>query len=93
MPGKSKHGRGKQPHQSKKSRAMRRQEVTSPRPVAEAGAPPTVAAAAPLPPPKPAAPAKVKVIEYPYITAELRRIGILAGIIIVILVILSLVIS
>jgi hypothetical protein len=44
--------------------------------------------------PREAAPhAKTKTLQYPYIAGELRRIGILAGIILVILIVLSIIIS
>jgi hypothetical protein len=100
MPGKSRHGKGKHPHYSKKSKALRRQgtpataatvsqaaagtsEIT--RPVAPMSAPPAPKAAMPT--------AKAAVNPYPFITSELRRIAILGGIIIVILVVLSIVLS
>jgi len=94
MPGKSRHGKGKQ-YQSKKSKAKQRHASMAPHQ--------QVAAAAPQPatPPRepaattnePAAPVTKAVSRYPYISSELRRIGILAGIIIVVLIILSQVLS
>jgi hypothetical protein len=98
MPGKSRHGKGKHHHQSKKSKALRRQGTAAATPAATgttAAAPP--AAAPPVkvtPSPKAAGtPAKPAVIEYPYAIDELKRIGILAGIAIVILFILSFIVS
>lgn len=89
MPSKSRHTRGKHPHQTKKAKAKLRQEaaaapkavVTTPAPVKEA-----VATA----PSQPAGtPARQRSMEYPFITGELRRIAILGGAIIVILIILA----
>jgi len=98
MPGKSQHGGRKHHHQSKKSKAKQRHTVmASPQPaVAQAPgaaiptsvpATPERPASAPTPHPTP------KAAQYPYITAELRQIGILAGIILVILIVLALVLS
>jgi hypothetical protein len=95
---KSRHGRGKHPHYSKKSKALRRQGTPGPAPAisqAAAGMPDTpgqVAPAVPRPAPKVASMAatKVAVNPYPFITSELRTIAILGGIIVVILVVLSL---
>jgi len=54
---------------------------------------PAVAGAAPAAaistPPPPKAPASPKTASYPYITTELRNIGILAGIILIILIVLA----
>lgn len=94
MPGKSRHGKGKHPHHSKKSKAKQRhgaialQQPTvaeTPQPVATIITPPSLKTPAP--------PAKSRIAQYPYITTELRRIGILAGIILVILIVLALVLS
>jgi len=98
---KSRHGKGKHYRYSKKSKSLRRQAAgTAPAapasPVATASvspaAKPVTAAAAPQP--------KVTKVQartaenpYPFITSELKRIGILTGIILVILVILSLVLK
>jgi len=93
MPGKSRHGKGK--HYSKKSRAMMRQG-TAPA-VSSARAQESTRAAAPVvsaPAPR-ASVVTAKAIgnPYPFIASELRRIGLLAGIIIVILVVLSIVLT
>ena len=40
-----------------------------------------------------AAPAKIKSMQYPYIAGELRRIGILSGIILVVLVVLAIILT
>jgi hypothetical protein len=98
MPGKSRHGKGKHPHNSKKSKTLRRQATAPMMSQATAGMPETPIRAAPAaiaPGPKAAgmATAKAGVNPYPYITSELRRIAVLAGIIIVILVVLSIVLS
>jgi len=95
MPGKSRRGGGKRSFQSKKKKGRRSPaSVVSQR---QAGiqidkpvAPPKVAVPAvsePTPMPVPAP------VRYPYVLTELRRIGILAGIILVILVVLALVLS
>ena len=95
MPSKSRHGRRKHSFQGKKKKGRRsppgvvaqRQVVTEThKPVA----PPKVAA------PSASAPAQMPTltaVRYPYILTELRRIGILAGIVLAILVVLALVLS
>jgi hypothetical protein len=93
MPSKSRAGKGKHPHQSKKSKAIRRQEATRIQPHKTVDSPQPAAVAT-----KPAAEAastleKTRTIQYPFIVSELRRIGILAGIILVILIILALILS
>ena len=94
MSGKSQHGKGKHPPQSKKGKAKQRaaamasqQRVVSQIP--EPAAPTTVTT------PSIKVPAAVSrsAQRYSYVTVELRRIGILAGIIIVILIVLALVLS
>lgn len=94
MPGKSRHGKGKHPHHSKKSKAIKRQAgnllqqqatAVTPKPAAPVEAPPAPKAAA--------APAAVTTPRYPYVTGELKRTGILAGIVIVVLIVLSIVLS
>jgi hypothetical protein len=90
---KSRHGRGKHPHRSKKSKAMRRQAGIPLPSQATAVAPkPSAPAEAPPAPKTVAAPAVVTAPQYPYIAGELKRIAILAGIIIVALIVLSIVI-
>lgn len=99
MPGKSRHGRGKHPHYSKKSKALRRQGMPGTAPTvspAAAGMPGIAGQAAPaaaaVPAPKTAvAAAKDLANPYPFIAGDLRRIVLFGGIIIVILVVLSLV--
>jgi len=94
MPGKSRHDKRKHPHHSKKSRAMQR-HGTMPlqqQAVAETPQPATTIS---MPPLSRAAtsPTASRVAQHPYITTELRRIGILAGIILAILIVLALVLS
>ncbi len=94
MPAKSGHGRRKLPRSKRKkgrkeASAIRAQQPViahTPRPISqpEASVPPANA---------PTTVAALAATRYPYITAELRRIGILGGIILVILVILALVFS
>ncbi len=95
MPSKSRHGKGKRLSRSKRGRERQRfsvvgaqqQAVTeTPKPVSH----PSVSApsvSAPLPVTKPA------ITRYPYIATELRTIGILAGVFLVILVVFALVLS
>ena len=94
MPGKSKHAKGRHPHHSKRSRAKQRQGATvfPPHVISDTSRPVTAVSAPPLPD-TPALSPKAKVIKFPYITSELRRIGILAGIIIVILIVLAQILS
>lgn len=98
MPGKSRHGKGKNPHHSKKSKAMMRQASTPLQQQAAAVAPKPVesveaqtAPKADTTPKSVTTPEAVATPRYPYVTGELKRIGILAGIIIVVLIVLSIV--
>ena len=91
MPGTSRN-KSKSSHHSKKSKAIQRQKAGVIRPaVVETGRAAEPVAAAPVEAAH--APRPVKVLEYPYVTSELKRIGILAGILLVILIILSIVLS
>ena len=84
MPGKSRRGRGKHSARSKKRRgAITR--VAQQQVAAETYKPAVPLAPSPTPLVTPTG------IRYPYINTELRRIGILAGIMLAILVILALV--
>jgi len=93
MSGKSRRGRFKRSSQSRKKKGrLASPAIAAQQPVAtqthEPVAPSkaaTTAASKPTPVPAPAA------IRYPFITTELRRIGILAGIMLVVLIVLSLV--
>jgi hypothetical protein len=95
MPGKPKR-KAKHPA-SKKSKTIVRQGVAAPPAAGTAAAEPVArapAAASPARPSRPAAaPAGIGTGHYPYFIPELKRIGILSVIIIVILVVLSLVLS
>ena len=94
MPGKSRHAKGKHPHHSKKSKIKQRQATMSfQQPVAAEAPEQIIAVAKPAPAAVTASPAKVKTALYPYVTGELRRIGILAFIILVILIVLAVVLS
>lgn len=93
MPGKSRQKKSKHPHHSKKSKAIQRQANTGLRqtPVA---APKPVVPVTPLPKPTvESIQAPTKTISYPYVAGELRRIGILAGIVLIVLIILSIVLT
>lgn len=91
MPGKSRRDRGISSARSKKRRGTLAR-VAQQQTVDETHKP-TVPA---MPAPSPSAPtpkAMATGARYPYVAAELRRIGILAGIMLVILVVLALVLS
>jgi len=95
MPGKSRHGKGKQPVRSKRRRSGRSSLASAAQqpPVSQTYEPvPQPEVSTPLPT-TPTSSAAVSTVRYPYITTELRRIGILAGIMLVILVVLALVLS
>ena len=93
MPGKSRYGKGKHPHHSKKSKAKQRHIATALKPPVADTPQPATAISTPPPPKVPASPTKPRTAQYPYITAELRRISILAGIILVILIVLAVILS
>ena len=95
MPDKSRHDKRKHHPQSKKSKAKQRFAETIAHPPA-AAQPHKPAVHTGMPAPSagvPATPTASPVGRYPYIATELRRIGILAGIILVILIVLALFLS
>ena len=93
MPGKSRHTKGKHPHKSKKSKAKQRQEALALHQIAdETRWLDTTIDIQPIARTT-TSPAKTRTMQYPYIMGELRRIGILAAIIIVILIILAIALS
>jgi hypothetical protein len=100
MPGKSKRGKGKHPHYHRKSKIRQRQDRAGlPQPVAgdvpKPGVP-IVAKSSPAPKaaPKGAASAAASTIyQRDYTLGELKRIGILTGIIFVILIVLYFILS
>ena len=95
MPGKSRHKKGKHSPQSKKRKSGRHFSATVARhqavvqthePVSRPDMPaPSATVPTPL--------AKLAAAHYPHITTELRTIGILSGIMLIILIILALVLS
>ena len=88
MPGKSRHGRGKRSFHGKKGRSGRSSpHIVTQQPVSQTYKPvaPSVSAAAPMP--------AQTAAQYPHALTELRKIGILAGIMLAILVVLALVLS
>ena len=95
MPEKSRYGKGKRPPLSKRRREKQRSTTTvAPQQLASQPPKSAVPHSAPVPSTSvPAPAAKSGTVQYSYITAELRRIGILAGIIVVILIVLALVLS
>lgn len=94
MPGKMRHSKGKHHQQSKKNRAKQRHGTMAVQHHVPADTPEKAAAiSAPTSSRASASPATPKTAQYPYISTELRRIGILAGIILVILIVLALVLS
>ena len=93
MPQKSRHRRGKHSARSKKGKIRQDFSVTrSPQPVVaqkHESVSEVVAPSAKMPTPRSASPP----VQYSYITTELRRVAILAGIMLAILAVLYLVIS
>ena len=95
MPGKLRHGKGKHPVRSKRKRSGHGSTaIAAQQPLIsqtnEVVPKPEVSAPSPI---TSAPSATVSTVRYPYIVAELRRIGILTGIMLVILVVLALVLS
>lgn len=94
MPGKSQHGKGKHTVRSKRKSGRGSGAIA-------AQQPPVSQTYGPVPQPEVSTPspstpipsATVSPVRYPYIITEIRRIGILAGITLVILVVLALVLS
>ena len=92
MPGKSRHGRGKRSFHGKKGKSRRTPPVMQQQPVSEIDKPAAPKPVAPVA--KVIAPAAAAIdTQYPHTLIELRRIGILAGVILTILVVLALVLS
>jgi hypothetical protein len=92
MSGKSRHRRGKHSIHGKRKKGKLRHQVIVAQPQAVTQAEePVSPPQAPVPSAKTATPAAPIAIKYPYILTELRRIGILAGIILAILIVLALV--
>lgn len=88
MPGKSRRGRGKYSPQSKKKKDRpSRPAMLAQQPVVARTPEPVPSARVPTPVVKPAAG------QYPYIATELRTIGILAVIMLIVLIVLALVLS
>ena len=93
MPGKSRRSHSKHPSQRKKSRVspatiavQQPAAASTPGPVAASKvAAPATSASTPI--------RKPIAIRYPFVTVELRRIGILAGIMLVVLVVLAIILS
>lgn len=90
MPGKSKHKRGKYRPQSKKGKSRQRfTTTTAQQPAVVESSEPVSSPATPAPRVSaPSLSAKPTITEHPYIATELRTIGILAGIMLMILVVL-----
>jgi hypothetical protein len=94
MSAKSGHGRRKLPRSKRKKGRKEASVISAQQPVIAHTPRPISQPKASVPPAKaPATVATLAATRYPYITAELRRIGILAGVVLVILVILALVFS
>ena len=92
MPGKSRR-KGKSPFQSKKKREKQRSAtgVVQQQAVAQTTKPFVTSTISAPSKSRPTPSAKLPVARYPYVAAELRRIGILAGIMLAILIVLALV--
>ena len=95
MPGKNK--RGKRPYQSHKSKAIARQSEGDVQPVAPAARPTPASPSASVEPKSSkstaAAAASAVSTTYPFVKSELARIGLLFGIILIILIVLSIVLK
>ena len=95
MPSKQRHAKGRQPSRSKKRKSTRGSLATAAEqpvvsqtyePVSRTKAPETLTSAVNVP-----ASSAVSTVQYPYIVPELRRIGILSGIMLAVLIVLALV--
>ena len=93
MPGKSRHRKGKRLPQSKKRRQRFSAPVAQHQAVAQTREPVSRPAVSAPSPSVPTPVAKLVAIRNPHIATELRTIGILAGIMLVILAVLALVLS
>ena len=95
MPGKSRHGKGKYSVRSKRKKTGRdSMDIVAQKPlVSQTCEPVPRSEVSTSLPSTPTPSAAVSAVRYPYITTELRRIGILAGIMLVTLVVLALVLS
>ena len=95
MPGKSRRGQFKHSSQSKKKKSRVSPATIDVRKPAAAAIPePVVASKVAAPSTSAPTPrSKSTAIRYPWVTLELRRIGILAGIMLVVLVVLAVVLS
>jgi hypothetical protein len=95
MPGKARHSKGKHPARSKRRRSGRGSlATTAQQPLVSQTYEPAPKSEVLAPSPSmPSPAATVITARYPYIVTELRRIGILAGVTLVILVVLALVLS
>src|SRR4030042_5181410 len=95
MPGKSRHGKGKRPHK-KKSKIRQHQPVAA-QPAQSAAIAPGAAVttgAKSIPVTRaPAASPAATTTQYPFFVSELKRIGIITGIIIVVLIILVIILT
>jgi hypothetical protein len=90
MPGKSRYNnKVKHPHQSKKSKAIQRQGTVQRKSAIDT----TMPALAAVPQKAGTIKDGAQIIQHPYIVQELRRIGLLAGIILVILIVLAVILS
>ncbi len=94
MSGKSRRSRGKHAIHGKRKKGKLRHQVIVAQPQAVTQAEESVSPPqAPVPSTKTATPATHVVVKYPYILTELRRIGILAGIMLAVLIVLARVLS
>ena len=95
MPGKSRHGRGKYspPVKKKKGRSSRPSTHTPATAITQTHKPPSSPDVSVSPPGVPAPMARPAAIRHPYIATELRTIGILAVIMLIVLAALAAVLS
>jgi len=92
MPGKSKHGKGKRYQLNKKRNIPRQNPVAAPAAATAAVPKPSVTLTAAPAGKTSASSASIKTDQYAYVPGDLRRIGLLLGIIVVILIVLRFVI-
>ena len=94
MPGKSRKSRAKRSFQSKKRKGLGPSHIAAQQPAATPAPEPVVSSKAAAPAATVSAPVtKPAAIRYPFIATELRRIGILAGIMLVVLIVLVVVLA
>lgn len=93
MPKKSRHGKGRRPQYRNNIRQQQGASQAIQNAVAAPGTPAPAAAKIPAPSKGQSGSTAATAAQYPYFTSELKKIGIISGIIIIILVILAVVLT